>query len=89
MARAGGARVAGQPRVPPQQPGHVGHGHDGRRGRGRGRAGAEDEDEAGSRSRMVLSRPPRKDLPPPPSMGTTSMMEEVANTGPAIDNMVR
>ena len=37
MARPGGARVAGQPRVPPQQPGHVGHGHDGRRGRGRGR----------------------------------------------------
>ena len=37
-------------------------------------AGAEDE--AGSRSRRVLSRPPRKDSPPP-SMGTTSMMEEV------------
>ena len=56
-------------------------------GEAEGEAGAEDE--AGSRSRRVRSRPPRKDSPPP-SMGTTSMMEEVANTGPAIDNnMVR
>ena len=55
-------------------------------GEGEAEAGA-NEGEAGSRSRRVRSRP-RKDLPPPPSMGTTSMMEEVANTGPAIDNMV-
>ena len=48
VARPGGAGVAGQPRVPPQQPGHVGHRHDRRRGgrwqgrgrrRGRGRLG--------------------------------------------------
>ena len=47
-------------------------------GEAEGEAGAEDE--AGSRSRRVLSRPR-------PSMGTTSMMEEVANTGPAIDRV--
>ena len=35
MVRPGGARVAGKPRVPPQQPRHVGHRHDRRRGRGR------------------------------------------------------
>ena len=83
-----GARVSqGSRAFLPSSPDTLVTGTMGGAGEAEGEAGAEDE--AGSRSRRVLSRPPRKDLPPPPSMGTTSMMEEVANTGPAIDNMVR
>ena len=81
-----GARVSqGSRAFLPSSPDTLVTGTMGGAGEAEGEAGAEDEGDAGSR--RVLSRP-RKDLPPP-SMGTTSMMEEVANTGPAIDNMVR
>ena len=81
-----GARVSqGSRAFLPSSPDTLVTGTMGGAGEAEGEAGAEDEGDAGSR--RVLSRP-RKDLPPP-SMGTTSMMEEVANTGPAIDDMVR
>ena len=82
-----GARVSqGSRAFLPSSPDTLVTGTMGGAGEAEGEAGAEDE--AGSRSRRVLSRPPRKDSPPP-SMATTSMMEEVADTEPAIDNRVR
>ena len=79
-----GARVSqGSRAFLPSSPDTLVTGTMGGEGEAEGGAGAEG---GAAGSWRVLSRP-RKDLPPP-SMGTTSMMEEVANTGPAIDNIV-
>ena len=51
-----------------------------------GKGGGDGEAEGGW-GRSPRSR--RKDLPPPPSMGTTSMMEEVGNIAPAIKIRLR